>query len=174
MLNKLFRFSHQRISWLLLAATAIALFVTALWFQHYQHLEPCLLCVYIRVAVVGILLAALVGVVSPQQSALRLTGLAIWIVSALWGLQQSFVLVEKQSGQAPTTLFGNTCDYIPNFPNWMPLHEWLPELFQPRGQCGDEAWQWLGVTMAQWMVIAFSVYLIAALVISISQLARNR
>ncbi|WP_298442178.1 disulfide bond formation protein DsbB [uncultured Ferrimonas sp.] len=174
MLSQLNQFSQHRLSWGLLLLSAIGLFTTALWFQHYKQLEPCLLCIYIRVAVLGVAVAATVGLMMPRYIVARIIGLIGWIGSAAWGLSESLALVAKQAKSAPVSLFSNTCDYIPNFPSWMPLHQWIPEVFQPRGQCGDEAWIWMGLSMAQWMVIAFASYLVVAAVISLSQFSRTK
>ncbi|GAA4899163.1 disulfide bond formation protein DsbB [Ferrimonas pelagia] len=159
MLTALSRFSQQRLSWLLLLLSCLGLFAAALVFQHQMQLEPCLYCIYIRVAVLALALAALLGLLLPRHPFVSLFGFAAWLASAAWGLWLSLELVNKQSGTENVGLFGPSCDYIPNFPTWMPLHQWWPNLFQPRGQCADEAWQWLGITMAQWMVVVFVIYL---------------
>ncbi|SHG81387.1 disulfide bond formation protein DsbB [Ferrimonas marina] len=173
MIQTLSRFSQQRLAWALLLLSAIGLFIAALVFQYALNLEPCLYCIYIRVAVVALALAALVGLLAPRNPAVAGVGFLGWAISAGWGLQLSLTLVEKQAGTQPTGLFGPSCDYIPNFPSWMPLHQWLPSLFEPRGQCGDEAWQWLGITMAEWMVVVFVIYLVMWALFAASRLARR-
>ena len=45
----------------------------------------------------------------------------------------------------------------------MPLHEWFPAIMMPTGMCTDVPWQFMGVTMAEWMVVAFSGYLVMLL-----------
>lgn len=170
-LRSLHRFSANRLSWLLLLLSAVALLASALWFQYVEKLEPCLLCIYIRVAVVGIGVAALVGLVQPKAIALRFVAIIGWITSAGLGLEEALLLIEKQSNSAPTGLFGATCDYVPNFPEWAQLHQWMPDLFQPRGQCSDAPWVGLGVTMAEWTAIAFALYLLIAIVVVLSQFA---
>ena len=39
------RLPHQRWSWLTMAAVALALELTALYFQHGLKLDPCVLCI---------------------------------------------------------------------------------------------------------------------------------
>ncbi len=170
MVQALSRFSQQRASWALLLLSCATLFAIALYFQHGMALEPCLYCIYIRVAVIAVALSALLGLLLPGAALGALVGFIGWIASAAWGLWLAIELVGKQSGAQPTGLFGASCDYIPNFPAWMPLHQWWPELFQPRGQCADEAWQWLGITMAQWMVGVFALYLALALLFALARI----
>ncbi|MDI5434752.1 disulfide bond formation protein B, partial [Salmonella enterica subsp. enterica serovar Kentucky] len=40
-------------AWLLMAFTALALEMVALWFQHVMLLKPCVLCIYERCALFG-------------------------------------------------------------------------------------------------------------------------
>ena len=51
-------------AWLLMAFTALALELTALWFQHVMLLKPCVLCIYERCALFGVLGAALIGAIA--------------------------------------------------------------------------------------------------------------
>ena len=53
-------------AWLLMAFTALALELTALWFQHVMLLKPCVLCIYERCALFGVLGAALIGAIAPK------------------------------------------------------------------------------------------------------------
>ncbi|MGL4978804.1 MAG: disulfide bond formation protein B, partial [Plesiomonas sp.] len=50
MWDTLYRFSTTRLSWFLMLLTATGLELTALYFQHILKLEPCVLCIYERVA----------------------------------------------------------------------------------------------------------------------------
>jgi disulfide bond formation protein DsbB len=140
----------------LLAASAIFLELTALWFQYGMGLDPCVKCVYERLAVFGIAAAGLIGLASPQWPIVRLVAYATWLVSAAWGLRLALQHVGIQ--QDPAAAFN--CTFAAEFPDWARLDEWLPALFQPTGYCDDIQWQWLGLTMAQWMVPVFSIYLL--------------
>ncbi len=40
--------------------------LTALWFQHVMLLKPCVLCIYERCALFGVLGAALIGAIAPK------------------------------------------------------------------------------------------------------------
>jgi len=143
------------IAWALLALTGIGLEAAALWYQFGMELQPCVYCIYIRVAVIGIILAGLVGMVG----ALRWLGFAGWGFSAGYGLVLSWELFKIQNPD-PDDMMGG-CSYLPNFPDWLPLHQWLPSMFMPTGSCIDAPWHWLGLSMAQWTGVAFVCYLVA-------------
>ena len=68
MLRFLNQCSQGRGEWMLMAFTALALELTALWFQHVMLLKPCVLCIYERCALFGVLGAALIGD-RPENSA---------------------------------------------------------------------------------------------------------
>ena len=77
MLRFLNQCSQGRGAWLLMAFTALALELTALWFQHVMLLKPCVLCIYERCALFGVLGAALIGAIAPKTP-LRYVAMVIW------------------------------------------------------------------------------------------------
>lgn len=48
---------------MLLALTAFTLELVALWFQHVMLLRPCVMCIYERCALLGIMFAGLIGAI---------------------------------------------------------------------------------------------------------------
>ncbi|MGK7286317.1 disulfide bond formation protein B [Buttiauxella agrestis] len=67
MLRYLNQCSRGRGAWLLLAFTAFALEMVALWFQHVMMLKPCVMCIYERCALFGIMGAGIVGAIAPKH-----------------------------------------------------------------------------------------------------------
>ena len=59
MLYDLQQWSHSRSAWQVLFLSAAVLVGAALYFQHVQGLQPCIMCIYQRTAVIAILFAAL-------------------------------------------------------------------------------------------------------------------
>lgn len=53
-------------------------------------------------------------------------------------------------------------------PWWEQLVDWagakIPILFQPNGLCSDAAWKFLGLSIAEWSLMAFTTLLAAALI----------
>ena len=80
MLRYLNQCSRGRGAWLLMALTAFILELVALWFQHVMLLQPCVLCIYERCALFGVMGAGIVGVSVALQLARR--GMAVWIISS--------------------------------------------------------------------------------------------
>ncbi|KYP97336.1 disulfide bond formation protein B, partial [Sodalis-like endosymbiont of Proechinophthirus fluctus] len=110
MMQSLNLYSKNRAAWLLLALTSFALELVALYFQHVLLLNPCVLCIYQRCALYGIVAAGLVGAVAPATP-LRFAGLAIWLYSAWKGLRLAMKHTYIQLHPSPFV----TCDFFVNF-----------------------------------------------------------
>jgi len=110
-LSALQRFCHQRTSWAILFASGLALELAALYFQYVLKFDPCVMCIYIRVAVLGIMLSALVGLVMPKFWLVRLLGMIGWLVSSVWGVRLAIELNEMQVNPSPFS----TCSFFLSF-----------------------------------------------------------
>lgn len=164
MLKYLKQYSCQRKAWLLLSFTALALELAALWFQHVMLLQPCVLCIYQRNAVFGILGAGLVGSVL-AKTPLRFIAILIWLYSAGKG-----VLLSQQHTMMllhPSPF--SRCDLFVRFPDWLPLDKWLPQVFAASGDCTQRQWEWLGLTMPQWLLGIFVAYFLLGLLVLLVQ-----
>lgn len=142
-------------AWKLLFISALGLELAALYFQYVLDLQPCIMCIYQRTAVFGILFSSLVGIFLSQMFIFRLIALAGWGISAIWGALIAYEHVDIQTASNP---FFATCEIVPNFPSWAPLHEWIPQVFAATGDCGDIDWRFLDLSMPQWMLVLFIAY----------------
>ncbi len=170
-MDKIAKLAESRQPWILLFATAFILEAVALYFQYGMGLEPCIMCIYQRTAVFGIMIAALVPILMNNTLG-RGMGFIGWGVSAFWGLQIAVEHVDKQTALNP---FFAACEIVPNFPAFMPLHEWIPSFFAATGDCGDIDWQFLTLSMPQWMIAIFAAYAaVFVLVLGIRLLKRHK
>lgn len=159
------RCSQGRSAWFLLAISVTALELTALYFQHVMLLAPCVLCIYERCALFGILGASLVALLSPSNRLLRFLAILIWLYSAWEGLRLSWKHTMMQLHPSPF----NTCDFFVSFPSWLPLDTWLPSVFKATGDCSVKLWSFLGLEMPQWLVGIFGFYLLIGVVVLLAQ-----
>jgi len=154
-------------AWLFLATTALGLELCALFFQYALDLKPCIMCVYQRLAIIAIILAGLIGAVGHKLLIARVTAYVLWGTGAIWGTLLATEHVEMQENSG--SLFFS-CEFIPNFPNWAPLHEWIPFLFEATGDCGEISWQFLGYSMPQWMIFVYAAYSLAFILVLLNRL----
>ena len=156
-----------RLTWLIMLGTATFLELCALGFQYIMMLQPCELCVYQRLAVILLMIAPLVMMISPGNLVVRISGYAIWLYGAWYGLSKALIQTGNYANFDPLS---SSCSFRPTFPLDLPLYEWLPSVFMPTGICGEDSWSFLGLNMAQWMVGIFSLYLLALAACLISSL----
>lgn len=160
----------RRLPWMVVALSALGLELTALYFQYGMDLAPCVLCIYQRLAVAGILAAGIVGALAPSVAALRLLGYIGLAASAIVGIDLASEHVAIQRGE----IIG--CAFFANFPSWAPLDAWLPALFRPTGSCDEIQWSLFGRNMPEWMLVVFWAYLAAlayALIMELRRLLRR-
>ncbi len=155
------KISRQRAPWFLLSATALGLELSALYFQYVMKLDPCVLCVYERTAVLGLLCAGLLGAIMPRWLLFRFLAFILWGASAIWGLY----LALKHTGIQFSPSLAGTCDFMANYPAWFKLDQWIPWVFNPTGFCEDIQWDFFGLTMPQTMIGVYVLYLLVLLVV---------
>lgn len=170
MLNIFSSWAESKTAWLSLFMSSALLIVTALYFQHLMDLQPCIKCIYQRTAVFGILVSSLLPIIW-QHSLTRLLGFIGWGVASIWGFLIAHEHVDILFAANP---FFVVCDIIPNFPAFMPLHEWFPAVFGATGDCSENSWQFMNMGMAQWMRIIFAAYAIAWLLMLVSRIGIAR
>lgn len=163
MLSKIAQWPEQRLPWLLLAATALSLEAAALFFQYAMDLGPCEMCIYQRTAVLGLLFAGLIGVIKPSAFIVRLLAFATWGIASIWGYLIAKEHIERQNNTDPFAFSG--CAFEPNFPEFLPLHQWAPWFFEISGDCGQISWQFMGLSMPGWMQVIFAVATIVLVIV---------
>ena len=127
----------------------------ALYTQHILLLDPCPLCVFQRVAVIGLgaffLIAALHN---PAGWARRVYAFFMGIV-ALFGIGVAgwhFRLQNLPPDEVPSC--GPGLDYmLENFP----LRDALSMVFKGSGECADVVWSFLGLSMPGWVLVSLVV-----------------
>ncbi len=170
-MNFLSNLSTNSSAWFILALSALGLEIAALYFQYALGLAPCIMCIYQRTALWAIFFAGVIGYVANKNIIGRLFAYIFWAVGAIWGL---LIAIEHVDIQTAEFSFMFTCEIVPNFPTWAPLHEWLPMLFEANGDCGDINWQFLGLSMPQMMIAVFSVYTLILLVILAAKVIKTK
>lgn len=166
MLSFLNSLPTNRKAWLALAGVATAFELIAMYFQHVMGLGPCVMCIYQRTAMLGLVFAGLIGAIAPQNFVVRLVGYGLWGYSAIKGLLLALEHVEIQTSNSPFF----SCDFRPNFAHTLPLDEWLPFFFKVGGDCVAITWSFLGYSMSQWMIVIFAAFTASFAVVVLNRL----
>lgn len=157
--------SRTKMPWALLALSSGGLLLAALYFQHVMDLQPCIKCIYQRTAVIGILIAALIPLIY-NHLATRILAMFVWAYSAYEGLLSAREHIEVIFAD---DMFFAVCGFVPDFPSFLPLHEWIPSIFAATGSCEENSWQFMSMGMAQWLQIIFSAYLLVLAIVVVAQ-----
>lgn len=161
--------SLNRKTWLLCIISATLLEATALYFQHGMGLQPCVMCIYERLALFAVLFAGVIGIIAPKFFLFRWLALAIGLFGAIKGLMLSIKHTDYQLNPAPW----NTCSPFLDFPETLPLDKWFPKLFAAGGDCGKISWEFLGLVMPQWLIVVFAIYTLVLALLALAQFKRS-
>lgn len=160
----------KRKAWLSLAFAGVVFELIALYFQYALDLKPCVMCIYQRTAMLGIIAAGLMGAIAPQHLVLRIVAYVVWAGSAIKGLMLALEHSEIQTSSSPFF----TCPFRPDFGQWLVLDEWLPAFFRAEGDCAYISWSLLGWSMSQWMVLIFASFISVFAAILINSFRREQ
>jgi disulfide bond formation protein DsbB len=124
----------------------------ALYAQHVLLLDPCPLCVFQRVAVIGIGVVALLATLHNPSGWGRRVYAAFVALFALGGMGVAGWHVHLQNlPPSETPACGPGLDYmLENFP----LGDALQMVFKGSGECAEVVWSFLGLSMPAWVLIA--------------------
>lgn len=156
--------------WALLFSSAFGLVLAALYFQYLDDLAPCIMCIYQRTAVLGLMFSSLLPTILKHWVA-QVLGLIGAMISSVWGL---LIAIEHVDIQTAINPFFASCEIVPNLPSWAPLHEWLPQIFAATGDCGDIKWSFVGMSMPQWMIVIFAAYTCVLIFVAATALMKKK
>ena len=159
--------SLQRWPWLVLSICAVLLECVALYMQHVKGVEPCNECIYIRLGVVAIAAAGLIGAIAPGVPILRWSALAVWLSALGWSLYRANILLDLEQKVRDGAEAG--CARFKGFPEWMPLERWVPDVFEPRAMCGTVSWTFLNQSVTFWIWTALWGISVTALMTLVAQ-----
>ncbi|UAJ64848.1 disulfide bond formation protein DsbB [Candidatus Schneideria nysicola] len=150
-----------RIFWFVLILSALIWECIVLLLQYFFYFKPCVLCIYQRGALYGIIFAGLIGIIAPNKKICRYSGILLCIYSAIEGMYFAMKYVRRQLYPSPF----DTCDFSISFPTYFRLDKWIPFIFNPIGDCLTKEKQFLLLEISQWSVIIFGLYLIIIVLI---------
>lgn len=153
---------HPRSAFALLALVCASFIGYALYLQYYEYQDPCPLCLVQRGFYIILMVVGIAGALHGR--ALKAYGWAA-AIAALGGAGTAGRQVWLQhlpKDQVPQC--GPDLYYmIDNFP----LAKMLGLLFRGSGQCAEVSWRFLGLSIAEWSLVWFILFLAAALLFAL-------
>ncbi|HEV8645431.1 MAG TPA: disulfide bond formation protein B [Burkholderiales bacterium] len=132
-----------------------------LYLQHTQGLEPCPMCILQRYAFIAIGVIALAAAIhNPVTTGRRVYSTLLLIFAGLGGgVATRHVWLEHN----PPKVFDCGAD-LGYMIESLPLADALPMIFRGTGDCTKVLWRFLGLSIAEWALIWFAIFLVAAIV----------
>lgn len=162
MLNRLNGISENRYYWLAFMLLAVALEAAALFYQYVLNYGPCILCIHVRIIVMGMLIVAL-GAFYLRHLRMGLL-IANLLMTALWAflLERSYLLLGVERG-----FIKGSCGFDSGLPTWFAIDQWFPFMFGIWESCGYTPELLFGITMAEALLLMSVVILLLSSLVTI-------
>lgn len=162
--------ARHRAAWFSLLLLGVVLEACGLYFQYELRLPPCVNCVYERAFYLTFIAAGLIGFLCPTNFLFRNLANLTFLGGSVGGV---FVAFDHLTSVYQTGL-GASCKLRANFPDFMPLDEWMPWMFSPTASCEPLDWSLFGLSMPEWILISFVCGVFVSVCFIISEFARSR
>lgn len=153
--------ASNRLIWLAVFLIIASLLAYGYYLQFVKYLDPCPLCITQRFFYYGIAISALIGAFTIRSWAVqRIVGL-LAAVAAIGGVVTAGRQVWLQHLPAD-----KVPECGPGLQFWlenMPYLRTLELLFKGDGNCAEVNWRFLGLSIAEWSLAWFVIFLVIAL-----------
>jgi disulfide bond formation protein DsbB len=133
----------------------------ALYLQHVENLEPCPLCILQRYAFAATgVIALIAGLHNPRRVGRVIYGLFLILASGAGAAvagRQSWL----QHNPPRVLDCGPDLAYMLDA---FPLTQVLPKVFKGEGDCAKVTWKFLGLSIPEWALVWFAIFIVAAAV----------
>jgi len=137
----------------------VAMLAFGLYLQYVGNLEPCPMCIVQRYAMVAVAVSAALAGASGRKS-LQISGAVLMLASAGFG---AFVAARQSWLQwYPPQVATCGRDFYGMIESF-PLSRAIPMIFSGSGDCSAVEWRFLGGSIANWALLAFTGFAIVAM-----------
>ena len=165
MLETISHFSRGKLYWVLLIILGLSLEAVGLYYQYALDEWPCVLCIHIRVWILGFLaLAVLALLVGHNKWVAHGLHLLNTIIMAGF-VERSWQTLAVERGW----VFGE-CDMESGLPSWFALDKWFPAVFEVQTACGYTPLVVFNITIAEVLMLVSSGLLAASVVLFIASI----
>ena len=153
---------QSRWYWAVVAALGFMLLAVALYYQYALGDEPCQVCIHARLWVVAFTLIALIVLVMPQTSLVRVAGNVGVSIAGAGLFERARYLYRLENG-----IGDGSCQFQLGMPDWFAVDRWMPWLFEVRNLCSFTPEMLFGLSMAESLMgIGALLSLVAAVTIT--------
>ena len=148
-----------RIAFAAIFLACSSLIALALYLQEQEGLEPCPMCILQRYAFATIGIVALAGAIhGPRGVALKVYGALVSLLAIVGGavaIRHSYL----QHFPPKMESCGTDLEFLVNT---FPISQALPKIFAGTGSCSKVDWKMLGLSIPEWALVWFAIFLASA------------
>lgn len=165
-MNRLAKIGGSTGYWLVLLVLGVAMLGVALYYQYVLEYYPCVLCIHVRIWVLGLVAVALLALPFRRLRAARSLAQLLVVTIAIGLLERSWKLLGIERG----TITGD-CTFDAGLPDWFALDQWFPSMFRVEEACGYTPELLFGITMAEGLLAIAALLLVTGLLMLSASLA---
>jgi protein dithiol:quinone oxidoreductase len=173
MLKNILYLSEQKWYWIAFLIFCIGLESTALFYQYVLEYSPCVLCIHVRILVLGFISISLLALAFLKNWSVLLLVHILKVLFSIGLLERSYQLFGTERG-----FILGSCSMESGLPSWFALDEWFPIFFKVWEPCGYTPELLFGITMAEALILLSVLLLIVSVVFTLhliySRVLQNR
>lgn len=153
--------NYRVVSGLLFIASVLGM-LFALYLEHVQGLEPCPLCVFQRLGLIGLGIISLIAFLhNPLKNGVKRFYAFLGTVSILWsvGVAARHVWLQNLPPEKVPSC-GPGLDYLVDA---LPMKTVLEQVLSGSGECAVIDWTFLGQSLPVWSLVFFTVLTVLSL-----------
>ena len=136
--------------WITLIMACLLFEAVALYYQYALDFLPCVVCIHVRVLLLGFLILSLIGLVSRRFLLARIVILLSLLTCSAALIERSWQLLGTERG-----FIMGSCSFDLGLPSWLALDEWMPFIFKVQTACGYTPELAFGISMAEALLVVF-------------------
>ena len=164
-LGRLAKISNSAIYWVLLVVIGLCFESVALYYQYVLELQPCVLCIQVRIWVMALIIVSLAALWMRRNAFTNLLAHMLTVVIAIGLLERSYQLLGTERG-----FTFSDCGLDLGMPSWFALDTWFPAMFKVQTSCGYTPELLFGITMAEALIVSSAFFLLWSAVMVVSVL----
>lgn len=143
--------------------SCVALLASAYYFEFVMELEPCPLCIMQRVAVFAVGLVALVAWLHNSDGIMqRVYGFLVLLFAGIGAFFAGRHVWIQSLPEDQVPACGPSLEYMMDT---MPFFQFIEVLMRGNGNCAEQSWVFLGLSMPAWVLVWFALYILSGCIL---------
>jgi disulfide bond formation protein DsbB len=145
---------EHNLYWIFLILVGLSMETAGLYYQYVLDEWPCVLCIHIRIWILGFVVIAILAMLLKQLKPVIPVLHVLNSLMMVGFVERSWQTLAVERGW----VFGN-CDMEAGLPRWFQLDQWFPALFEVKTSCGYTPIIILNISMAEVLMVASTLLL---------------